>query len=336
MNNYFCLHACCLVVKGYAQSIICDLQRDAYIPIPNELYEILVKDISEKSIKEIVSELESDAIIEWLNLLAEKEYGFYVDTKYELAKFPSIKWEFFEAKPITNAIIDIDQNSCHDIENIFTQLSELLCEVVELRFFYSEQINKISSLLSMADDSSFRSIEILVQFSLRFTEDEINGLFNNCDRLHKLTLHGANKNMIKEIVPGKKIIVFTDQLIDSEKHCGIVSKSMFVSNAFMFAEAKYYNSCLNKKISVDRQGFIKNCPSYEKSYGHISHILLKDVLKNEKFRLPWQINKDKIEDCKICEFRYICQDCRAYVKNKDNQYSKPLKCRYNPYEAIWE
>jgi hypothetical protein len=49
-----------------------------------------------------------------------------------------------------------------------------------------------------------------------------------------------------------------------------------------------------------------------------------------------KINKDKIEVYKDCEFRYCCVDCRAFLVDPKNEYSKPASCLYNPYTAEWE
>jgi len=49
----------------------------------------------------------------------------------------------------------------------------------------------------------------------------------------------------------------------------------------------------------------------------------------------WNITKDQIDICKDCEFRHICTDCRAYIEDPKNIYSKPLKCGYNPYTNDW-
>jgi hypothetical protein len=32
----------------------------------------------------------------------------------------------------------------------------------------------------------------------------------------------------------------------------------------------------------------------------------------------------------------MCSDCRAYVENPNDLYSKPLKCGYDPYTTKWE
>jgi len=73
-----------------------------------------------------------------------------------------------------------------------------------------------------------------------------------------------------------------------------------------------------------------------------THLLFFD-LKNNKCQFLKNLNTTynlthSIADqraYKDCEFRYICHDCRAHTQNEE-KYSKPLKCKYNPYEAIWE
>lgn len=64
--------------------------------------------------------------------------------------------------------------------------------------------------------------------------------------------------------------------------------------------------------------------------------ILWEALEHPDFKKYWYIHKDQIEVCKDCEFRYICTDCRAYLEDPDNLYSKPLKCGYDPYTCEWE
>ena len=74
----------------------------------------------------------------------------------------------------------------------------------------------------------------------------------------------------------------------------------------------------------------------KESFGNIKDTTLKEALNKKGFKKLWNINKDKIKVCQDCEFRYICTDCRAYIENPEDIYSKPLKCGYNPYTAEWE
>jgi SPASM domain peptide maturase of grasp-with-spasm system len=72
------------------------------------------------------------------------------------------------------------------------------------------------------------------------------------------------------------------------------------------------------------------------SFGNIKDTTLEEALSHPDFKKYWNITKDQIEVCKDCEFRHICTDCRAYIEEPENQYSKPLKCGYNPYTNKWE
>jgi SPASM domain peptide maturase of grasp-with-spasm system len=73
----------------------------------------------------------------------------------------------------------------------------------------------------------------------------------------------------------------------------------------------------------------------KKSYGNIRQTTLSEALKKNGFKDYWEINKDQIDVCKDCEFRYICTDCRAFIQEPGNMFSKPLKCSYSPYTSLW-
>ncbi|GHT72873.1 hypothetical protein AGMMS50262_02860 [Bacteroidia bacterium] len=72
------------------------------------------------------------------------------------------------------------------------------------------------------------------------------------------------------------------------------------------------------------------------TFGHINKVKLKSVVESAEFQCLWTIKKDEITVCKDCEYRYICTDCRAFIKDPSDIYSQPAKCTYNPYIAKWE
>lgn len=136
-------------------------------------------------------------------------------------------------------------------------------------------------------------------------------------------------------------VVFTENRISNSNECGKINEALFSCNLRTFSEALYHNSCLNRKISIDMQGNIKNCPSMTESFGNIKDTPLKVALDKEGFKKYWNLTKDEIEVCKDCEFKYICTDCRAFTEkpheNKEGlDTSKPLKCGYDPYTGNWE
>ena len=145
-----------------------------------------------------------------------------------------------------------------------------------------------------------------------------------------------NINRFNAIIVHCIFIILTQDEITSSNHCGIISPDYFTINIKTFTEAQKHNTCLNRKISIDTEGYIRNCPSMKEHYGNIKDTTLQQALEHPDFKKYWFVNKDQISVCKDCEFRYICTDCRAYIENPEDMYSKPLKCGYNPYTCEWE
>lgn len=138
----------------------------------------------------------------------------------------------------------------------------------------------------------------------------------------------------------KFTVSFVKEII-SKSSFGKVDLKYFNTNLPKVLEAVNHNSCLYKKISIDVEGNIRNCPSMSQSFGNIKNITLEEALNHKDFKKYWNLTKDKIEVCKDCEFRYICTDCRAYTeRTHKNEFgldiSKPLKCGYSPYTGEWE
>ena len=65
-------------------------------------------------------------------------------------------------------------------------------------------------------------------------------------------------------------------------------------------------------------------------HGNLKDNHLKNILNENIFTL----GKDKIKECKDCEFRYCCFDCRPDALSED-VYAKPWNCTYNPYTGSW-
>ena len=65
-----------------------------------------------------------DVILEYFNFLYEKEYIFFCDSEEELVRFPKMSLEWNVPFQVTNAIIDIKDNTIFDFENIVNQLND--------------------------------------------------------------------------------------------------------------------------------------------------------------------------------------------------------------------
>ena len=159
-------------------------------------------------------------------------------------------------------------------------------------------------------------------------------LLERFPRVNEMIIHSADKDF--NILTDKhQIFTLLKQEVTDQNCCGIISSAYFNLNLKHYLESKNYNTCLNRKVSVDSWGNIKNCPSMKKSYGSIFNSSAKDVVGLQEFQDVWKLKKDDISDCKVCEFRHVCTDCRAYL-DKDNSIMKPARCNYDPYTASWK
>jgi SPASM domain peptide maturase of grasp-with-spasm system len=188
-------------------------------------------------------------------------------------------------------------------------------------------------------------IELILKYQDGVSDDTYIRFVKQHGMVTALTVHSAPQTryvlvdtvapVIYEGAPSRQIY-FTGQVIDSEIHCGIITQKHLTPPAVRtFFEANSFNGCLNRKISVDAGGNIKNCPSMKDSYGNIRDGSLLEAVHAAGFREKWGIAKDHIAICRDCEFRYACSDCRAYLENPDDAFSKPLKCGYDPYSGKW-
>ncbi|WP_417197753.1 grasp-with-spasm system SPASM domain peptide maturase [Bizionia sp.] len=337
-KEYFVLFANCIPVKGNKRSVICDLHRQELKLIPNNLFDILTqyKNSRIDEIKRNYDNKFNETIDEYFNFLLENELGFYTNLPHS---FPELNLKWNSPALITNAILDIDFNSNYNLENVFTELDKLTCKHIQLRFFSSISFCKLKKILSILnkEDYCIISVDLILKFTDDLTIESLNKLILDMPRITSLIIYKSTDNVhVKPVRSSLNHFIYTTESIKNHKFCGIVNGNYFSINIKNFTESQKYNSCLNRKISIDTEGNIKNCPSVSQSFGNIKDTSLQKALEHKDFKKYWNITKDQIDVCKDCEFRYICTDCRAYTENPEDHYSKPLKCGYNPYTNVWE
>lgn len=337
MNNDkpWIFFANCIPVKGATRSVICDLQRGTSELIPNSLFDLLKKYEGQpiKKIKKKYANTNHEIIDQYFNFLVEKEYIFFTSIKMQ---FPRLSMSFDIPELINNAILDIGKVK-HPYKKIMDELEFLGCKYLQIRAFKKLTILEVEEILNCLEGKSIMFVELMTKYNEELSIAAIRVLIDKFPRICKVIVHSASQDSIVYYSnEGMKPIQFIKQNITSSLHCGIVSKNYFATNIPTFTESTNYNTCLNRKISIDQNGEIKNCPSMAKSYGNINKNSLKNVLRKKGFNAMWNISKDQISICKDCEFRHICTDCRAYLQNPQDIFSKPLKCGYSPYTNEWE
>ncbi|MBC9798467.1 grasp-with-spasm system SPASM domain peptide maturase [Sinomicrobium weinanense] len=320
----------CVPVKGFNKSIIVDLQRNDYKNIPNSLYQILCshKILDFEKLKCIYED--QKIIEEYKAFLIENEFIFEC-SEHEVNNFPAISTDFYKPFHITNAVIEISNSlsgKIHELKNSFDELGVQDCFLL----FYEENIEFLNDFFTVFDDSRLLSVQLLYPTTKKINIKRVAKQF---PRVTKIIFFNAKYDKIVDNTPA---VIYSTKSIDSFKFCGEIN-NYFVANTDTFLESLNHNSCLHKKIAIDRNGNIKNCPAMPQSFGNIKDTTLEEAFNHSEFKKYWNVTKDMIQVCKDCEFRHICTDCRAYTERTyfegDIDLSKPLKCGYNPYTNEW-
>lgn len=345
LDKYLLLYSDCIPVKGYKQSILCDFTRNKIVSFDTPFFP-LFEDLNSRTLKEIYDEFDEESqtnIDQFIAFLLDNNFGQLEDNISNFKRVDTRNWDSYGV--IDNAIIDIDEIR-HDFASIIAQLNSLGCRYLQLRFYSTiYSLEEILEILKIIEDTSIEGVEIIMKYDDLYAPKQYVSFFESHFLLSALYIYGYSEDKeikttfgykekaVDQFIQSK--IFFISENIDSEKKCGIIDKSYFCVNTINdFIHNINYNSCLNKKVSVDKNGEIKNCPSLMSSYGNISNTKLDQVIHQE-FKKIWKISKDEINGCKDCEYRYVCTDCRAYLEKPDDIYSKPLKCGYNPFTNEW-
>ncbi|MCH2229655.1 MAG: grasp-with-spasm system SPASM domain peptide maturase [Crocinitomicaceae bacterium] len=314
-NQVTVLASNCFSVKGYNKHLLIDFQNDEWYHVDfhiskNENFD--VDSISREDFEYLISR---QILIQIPKSLR--------------SQFPSISTEFQTPSIIESAIIDRNLDSNYSLEKAFDWMDSLIVKFCQVRYFDQPKIEELNLILNLIESSHIESIEFLVPFSEELVHSFESFVMEN-PKINNIVFHSANELKFEIDLPNKKRI-FIKEKIHSSNNCGNIHPNYFSHTKKHILKSMNFNSCLYKKIGVDIQGNIKNCPSISTSIGHIESLeLINNVQLETEY---WNIKKDDIEICNGCEFRYICNDCRVQVKHKKG---RPLTCNYNPYTNLWK
>ncbi len=335
-KQHICLFSCCIPVLGATRSLICDVQRNILQPIPNSLFSLIqeFKTLDIDNLLLFYGELNKTRVKEYIDFLIEKEFAFFCREE-DLVNFPKLNLDYKFAGSISTAIYEIADIYSSPIKTVLRELESVQCYSVEVRISCLLSIKEFRKFLLEFKNRTIKDITILLYYN-DFCNEELKAAFLANSRLTKLIVCCSPSNeYLTHFHAGDNTVLFTTADLMHFSCCGNFSFDHFENNIEFISEAQKHNTCLNRKISIDSNGNIKNCPATQQVFGNICQVKLSDVIKDTSFNRVWNINKDDIETCKDCEFRYVCLDCRAFIEDPMDPYSKPLKCGYDPYTTTW-
>ncbi|WP_347220037.1 grasp-with-spasm system SPASM domain peptide maturase [Chryseobacterium sp.] len=337
--KFFNLFSNILITKGAQRILVSDLQRNTSDLYPLELYDI-IEELKNDSIEGILENYDTESkqiIHEYIDFLLEKEYGFITNKDWDRT-FPPLSYEFKEVSKITNIFIEIEDVII--LNKIKKSINNLGIKHLVIYCNKELSLEEYQNIDNTFKDSVLEGIEIYAPFHNALNKEFFKILDQTTTRIYNFIFYNCSKAPFKTKETFRFTINFNHENIKISA-CGKVDLKYFNTNLPKVLEAINHNSCLHKKIGIDIDGNIKNCPLMPEKFGNIHQSSIEEILMQSEFKKYWNLTKDKIETCKDCEFRYVCTDCRAYTerthKNKEGlDISKPLKCGYDPYTGIWE
>lgn len=339
-DAFLMLYPNCSITLGNQRALLQNNARKTIDLVPLELASI-VADASQLKIAEIYEQYEvreHPVVDGYLDFLITNGYAFIsaADTFVNHYKEVSTCWDMPFA--FTNAIIDYNDALKNELVKAALELTDLGCHTLQVRFINKETNEVILSFLdSVYASKKLSGISVVIDFKSSGFElnEHLDDLVSKYPVISEIILYNSTVDKFYENERLRfRVLKITSGI--GKHSCGVIDPFYFSANIQHFTESLAHNTCLNRKIAIDTEGNIKNCPSMQETFGNIKDTTLHEAYNIPGFKKYWNIKKDDISKCKDCEFRHVCTDCRAYLDNPDDIYSAPLKCGYDPYTCAWE
>ncbi|REC77942.1 grasp-with-spasm system SPASM domain peptide maturase [Chryseobacterium elymi] len=322
MSNFFILYQDCTIIKGSKNILLSDFYKNKIINI-TEFYSYFIRD------RYLNISNGSDDLHELVEFLSGERLGYISD---DLSSIQKKNFIWRTPNEVNEVIIEHQKNDTYNPDLVYKIIETLSAEFLQIRFI-DFSFKKLTQILELVKNSSIRTIEVLIPFWDEAKNDKIIKKLEKELRIQIIYFYNSPKNISRH---ENCNIIYYQKNITDVRHCGIINEDYFLNDIRNISKTKIVNNCLYDKIFISLSGDIKNCPSMPNiicNVNDFSNFLFSEKYKAEKNRY---ITKDKVKICRDCEYRYFCIDCRAYKEDPDDDYSKPLKCGYNPYTGKWE
>lgn len=263
-----------------------------------------------------------------------KENGILLEVPEFLKdRLPKLDTQYHSPQKKEAIIIDFNEKSTHSITSVLSLMDGFNPVHLQVRYFCTPEPASLIAGLDFLDETTIEATELLIPFDRGIHALlTANGYMDKTSKVFRVIFHSIEEPFDKSPFEHRKFYFTTEKITDDRK-CGIISAHNFSNNPKHAFKSMNFNSCLYKKIGIDVNGNIKNCPSLERTAGNIHNTdfaRLKDIQFDTEL-----IRKDDIEVCRDCKFRYVCSDCRAFTDSTRRPNARPLRCGYNPYIAKW-
>ena len=237
----------------------------------------------------------------------------------KMLSFASEKFEFIEV--FTNGTL-LNEKWCDFLKekNIKIALS--------VYSYIPEEHDKVTTIIG-SYQKTINSIQMLKDRDVKYriaTTHMKNIEIGECNT--KLFKINPNKDIIRMAGRGS-INLLSPELLRKK----LITKSTFSYelNPQRIAVNIAGHQCFSKKIYISANLEVFPCVMERRiSHGNLKGHSIEEILDDKILFF----NKNKVDECRECEFRYACHDCRPDSLS-NNVYDKPYNCTYDVKKGIW-
>src|SRR5690606_14544791 len=156
-----------------------------------------------------------------------------------------------------------------DFYSVVNQLDQLACRAVQIRLLDTVSIERVKGYLRPFESSRIKHVELLLPYHKPFNNQLFIELKAFEPRLNRILIYASPKDRLitSNNMLGTGIIQFAKDIRTEMDE--IIKLERFTTNIELFSEAQSHNAGLNRKVCIDRKGYIKNYLSHSKSFGDI-------------------------------------------------------------------
>lgn len=329
------LSASCAFVEGTEIALIYDFQRHTALRLPPVLRQIL-RGLSKEALRSVPIGRLRTANPSLAGILdAALRAGLRAGVLQLTAtpeRFPLRPFRFDPPAEITNAVIDLNEESSYDLGALFTELTSLGCEHVLIRCTHRAPLLFIEEVMSGLAEEPPLFIEWWVLFSDSFSREDLRELCRRNARITSLLLFGApgdaewqrTRSGIGNVLALKRAMP-----LGPEAGAAPVISELGV-DAQLYAESQRAHSFFHRKLAISQAGEIKNAPTARQSFGTFGQRPLREIVTSPEFRRLGAIGKDQIEGCRDCAYRHACVDPREPLPAPSGTYHHATPCPQQP------
>ncbi|MCK4733619.1 MAG: radical SAM protein [Methanophagales archaeon] len=210
--------------------------------------------------------------------------------------------------------------------------------------FYSKD-PKVHDLVTQKKGSYFKTLKglkklkragIPTRVAITVTKINQDTLFETINFLKQdVGIEAIGYDFVRPIGRGHDFRIFPDKFTREMER----RKSVFPKiNIDEFLRRIKGPNCFFKSMCITSSGEAIPCiMARDLILGNVLEESIQTIMKHPQAEAIRRLNKDKIETCKDCEYRYACFDCRPKTKGENgNLFAKPPECFYDPCSGIWK